>query len=250
MSLNRFFNSIGVIILMAIKSFSAKHIVLIFIILFSLALPGYFYRMQLWESVTQCYNFFIDREKVTTFITSFGMAAPVIFMIVQTLQVLFAPIPGEATGFIGGYLFGTTKGLLYSSLALTMGSLINFAIGRFLGKHYIRKLIPSVYLNRFDTIFKRQGIFVSFILFVFPGFPKDYFCFFLGLSSIPAKVFIIIACIGRMPGTFMLSLQGASIYEQNYNLFAIVLGLSIVVTLFAYRYRETLYQWVERFNNK
>ena len=149
---------------MAIKSFSAKHIVLIFIILFSLALPGYFYRMQLWESAAQCYNLFSDREKVTTFITSFGLGAPVVFMIIQTLQVLFAPVPGEATGFIGGYLFGATKGFLYSSLALTIGSLINFAIGRFLGKHYIRKLVPGVYLNRFDTVFKRQGIFVSFLL--------------------------------------------------------------------------------------
>ncbi len=250
MSPNRIFDSIGVITLMALKSFSRKHIALILIILFSLALPGYFYRMQLWESAAQCYNLFIDREKVTTFIASFGMAAPVIFMIIQTLQVLFAPVPGEATGFIGGYLFGATKGFLYSSLALSIGSLINFAIGRFLGKHYIRKLIPSVYLNKFDTIFKRQGIFVSFILFVFPGFPKDYFCFFLGLSAIPARVFIIIACIGRMPGTFMLSLQGAAIYEQNYKLFALVLGLSLVIALFVYRRRETLYQWVERFNNK
>lgn len=235
---------------MTLKSFSGKHIALILIILFSLALPGYFYRMQLWEGITQCYNFFIDIEKIKAFITSFGMAAPVIFMIIQTLQVLFAPVPGEATGFIGGYLFGATKGFLYSSLALTIGSLINFAIGRLLGKHYIRKLIPSIYLNRFNTILKRQGIFVSFILFVFPGFPKDYFCFFLGLSAIPARVFIIIACIGRMPGTFMLSLQGASIYEQNYKLFTIVLGLSIVVTLFAYIRRETLYQWAERINNK
>ncbi len=235
---------------MVLKFFSAKHIALILIILFSLALPGYFYRTQLWESAAQCYNLFIDKEKISTFITSFGMAAPVIFMIIQTLQVLFAPVPGEATGFIGGYLFGATKGFLYSSLALTIGSLINFVIGRFLGKHYIRKLIPSIYLNRFDTICKRQGIFVCFLLFVFPGFPKDYFCFFLGLSAIPAKVFIIIACIGRMPATFMLSLHGASIYEQNYKLFAIILGLSIVIALFAYTRRETLYRWVERFNNK
>ncbi|HUV50810.1 MAG TPA: VTT domain-containing protein [Anaerolineae bacterium] len=235
---------------MALKSLSGKHIVLILIILLSLALPGYFYRMQLWEGVAQCYNLFIDREKAKTFITSFGMAAPVVFMIIQALQVLFAPLPGEATGFIGGYLFGATKGFLYSSLALTVGSLINFVVGRFLGKHYIRKLIPSAYLKRFDTVFKHQGIFVSFLLFVLPGFPKDYFCFFLGLSSIPARIFIIIACIGRMPGTFMLSLQGSSIYEQNYKLSALVLGLSVVITLFAYRHRKTLYQWMEKFNNK
>ncbi|MEA3427812.1 MAG: hypothetical protein U9Q84_01045, partial [Thermodesulfobacteriota bacterium] len=87
---------------MGIKSFFRKHIALILIILFSIALPCYFYRVQLWASVTHYYIFFIDREKIATFITSFGMAAPVIFMIIQTLQVIFAPVPGEATGFIGG----------------------------------------------------------------------------------------------------------------------------------------------------
>ena len=32
--------------------------------------------------------------------------APWVFMLVQVLQVLLAPVPGEATGFIGGDLFG------------------------------------------------------------------------------------------------------------------------------------------------
>jgi len=206
--------------------------------------------MQLWEGVVQCYNLLTDKEKTKTFITSFGMAGPAVFMILQMLQVIFAPVPGEATGFIGGYLFGAGKGFMYSSLALTAGSFINFFIGRFLGKHYIRKLIPTIYLNKLDTIFKHKGIFASFIMFIIPGFPKDYLCLFLGLTAIPAKIFIIIACIGRMPGTFMLSLQGASIYEQNYRLFALVLGLSLVIALFAYKRRETIYNWLEKFNNK
>ncbi|MDP7416440.1 MAG: hypothetical protein QF888_00435, partial [Desulfobacterales bacterium] len=83
-----------------------------------------------------------------------------------------------------------------------------------------------------------------------PGFPKDYLCFFLGLSDLPIRVFIIITAIGRMPGTYMLSLQGAFLYEQMYGLFALILGLCVLVAFFAYRYREPLYRWIERLNNK
>jgi uncharacterized membrane protein YdjX (TVP38/TMEM64 family) len=185
---------------------------------------------------------------VEAFIASFGVGAPLVFMILQVLQVIFAPVPGEATGFMGGYLFGTALGFLYSSLALTVGSGINFAIGRFLGNRYVRKLIPSEKLERFDFLLKHQGIIVVFCLFVLPGFPKDYLCLFLGLSALPWKVFLILTAIGRMPGTLLLSLQGAAIYDRMYGVFGFVLLVCLLGALLAYRFREAIYRWVERMN--
>ncbi len=221
----------------------------IFILCIGLLL-GYFYRVQLWEKITHYYLLFTNKDQIKTFVDSFGAGAPVVFILIQILQVLFAPIPGEATGFIGGLLFGASKGFLYSSIGLTAGSWIIFVIGRLLGKRYVRKLIPIKQLNRFDLLVKRQGVVVLFLFFLIPGFPKDYLCFFLGLSDLPKKVFIVITAIGRMPGTYMLSLQGAFLYEQMYGLFALILGLCVLVALFAYRYRERLYRWIERLNNK
>jgi len=209
---------------------------------------GFIYRLYLWPKTVYFYHLLTDKEQVKGFVSSFGHTAPLVFILIQILQVLFAPFPGEATGFVGGYLFGTAKGFLYSSIGLTTGSLINFYIGRIIGNRFVRKLIPEKQLNRFDTIVKRQGIIVLFALFVFPGFPKDYLCLFLGLSTLPLKVFIILTGIGRMPGTLMLSLQGSSVFDQNYGLFAILVGLCLIIIYFAYKYRETLYQWIERIN--
>jgi len=96
---------------------------------------------------------------------------------------------------------------------------------------------------------KRQGVIVLFILFVFPGFPKDYLCLFLGLSTLPLKLFILLAAVGRMPGTFLLSLQGAFLFEENYVVLGIVAAGCAILAFFAYRYRESLYQWIERFNS-
>ena len=219
-------------------------------ILIVILLLGYIYRIQIWEKIVEYFLVFSDREQIKNFITSFGAGAPVVFIIIQILQVLFAPVPGEATGFIGGFLFGTVKGFLFSSIGLAVGSCLNFLVGRFLGKRYIRRLIPDDYLGRFDAFLKRQGVVVIFILFVFPGFPKDYLCLFLGLSTLPLKVFIILATIGRMPGTFLLSLQGAYLFEQNYLVFALIFCLCIILSLLAYRYKEGLYKWLEKFNNK
>ena len=211
---------------------------------------GYVYHQYLWEKITYVYHLFGDREQIKTFVASFGQGAPAIFIIIQILQVLFAPFPGETTGFIGGFLFGAAKGFLFSSIGLTLGSWINFTIGRFMGKRFVRKLIPERQLDRLDKIIKRQGIIVLFVLFVIPGFPKDYLCLFLGLSTLPLKIFLILAGIGRMPGTLMLSLQGSYIFEQKYGLFAVIMVLCLMVILLAYKYRDPLYQWLEKYNEK
>jgi uncharacterized membrane protein YdjX (TVP38/TMEM64 family) len=211
---------------------------------------GYLYRIPLWENLTCFYDISTDREKVKAFVTSFGTGAPVVFIVIQILQVLLAPFPGEATGFIGGFLFGGIKGFLYSSIGLTLGSLLNFTIGRFLGKRFVRKLIPRAQLKRMDDLVKRQGVIVLFGLFIFPGFPKDYLCLFLGLSAIPLKIFFILTAFGRMPGTLMLSLQGSYIFEKRYGWFALILGICLVLIFLAYRYREGVYKWIERLNGK
>ena len=215
-----------------------------------LVVVGYLYRIPLWEKVSVYYDIFTDREQTKAFIASFGTGAPVVFILIQMLQVLLAPFPGEATGFIGGFLFGATKGFLYSSIGLTVGSLINFIIGRFLGKRFVRKLIPPAQLERMDNLVRHQGVIVLFGLFVFPGFPKDYLCLFLGLSAIPLKIFILLTAIGRMPGTLMLSLQGSYVFEQSYGWFALIVSVCLVLIFLAYRYREGLYRWIEKFNGK
>ena len=50
-----------------------------------------------------------------------GNLGPVIFILLQALQVIVAPIPGEVTGVLGGFLFGEWYGLLYSLVAQAAG---------------------------------------------------------------------------------------------------------------------------------
>ena len=215
-------------------------------VLLVLGLLLFIYGGDLWSLIVRFFDFLSDREKTSAYIEGFGPAAPLVFMLVQVLQVLLAPIPGEATGFVGGYLFGVTKGFLFSSIALSIGSIINFGVGRFLGRRYVRKVIPPKYLARFDTVARREGALIIFMLFVFPGFPKDYLCLFLGLSSLPFKIFFLMTTIGRMPGTFILSLQGAMLFEQNYMILALATATCSGIVLLGYRYRDSLYAWIEK----
>jgi len=215
-----------------------------------LLLPVLVFRHEIAAGLMTAYRWVSDRDQVEQFVAAFGRGAPLAFMSLQVLQVVLAPVPGEATGFIGGYIFGAARGFLYSSLALAAGSWINFAIGRFLGRRYVRRWIPTDKLARFDRLLKRQGIIVLLILFIFPGFPKDYLCLFLGITALPLKAFLLIASIGRMPGTLMLSLQGEFLFQKNYAVFAVVFGVTLLAAALSIRYRETIYRWMETLNRK
>lgn len=208
----------------------------------------YWYREPLISGLTIAYDLLTDRERVAAYVRSFGQAAPLVFMAIQISQVILAPIPGEATGFIGGYLFGAFAGCFYSTVALTIGSWINFCIGRFLGKRWVRRIVPRERLEKFDFLIRHQGLLVVFLLFLFPGFPKDYLCLFLGVSTIPMRVFVLMALVGRIPGTLMLSLQGGLLYEKNYLIFVLVVAANVVLVYFGYRYRESIYGWVNKIN--
>jgi len=196
--------------------------------------------------VRRWYGLVTDREWIRAAVESFGWAAPLVFIGIQIAQVIAAPVPGEATGFIGGYLFGTLAGFIYSTIGLSIGSLINFGIGRLLGERFVRRLVSQERFRRMDRLVNRQGLIALFIMFLIPGFPKDYLSLALGLSTLPVKLFALMTCVGRMPGTLMLSLQGAALYDRSYGLLAVVAGASLVLILLAYRYREALYRWVEK----
>ena len=231
---------------MPLKITNTKKNIIRTIIICIVLLVLYLFKTPLIESLIRFYILLSDRENIKIFIVSFGPLAPVVFIFTQIVQVVFAPVPGEVTSFIGGYLFGAKKGFFYSSVGLTIGSMMNFAIGRFFGKRYIRGLIPSDKLEKFDKVIRRQGVIIIFLLFVFPGFPKDYLCLFLGVSAIPFQIFIILASIGRMPGTFMLSLQGEFLYGEMYGFFIFALGGCVILAALAYWYRETIYRWIDR----
>lgn len=200
-----------------------------------------------WLSTT--YQILIDREKTQDLIARSGPLAPLSFMGIQFLQVILAPIPGEATGFIGGYLFGALHGFIYSSISLSIGSWANFVLGRLLGRHVVRKWIPDKRLEQMDRYVLHQGVMVIFALFIFPGFPKDYLCLFLGMTRLPMRVFLPMAVVGRMPGTLMLSLQGALLFERMYSLFAAILAVCALVLIVVYRHRRNLYRWIDHLQN-
>jgi uncharacterized membrane protein YdjX (TVP38/TMEM64 family) len=77
-----------------------------------LALLGAWLLSDRYRALVDFFVLFSNEEVAARYIKTFGAYGPIVFIGLQILQVVAAPIPGEATGIIGGYLFGTLWGLV------------------------------------------------------------------------------------------------------------------------------------------
>jgi uncharacterized membrane protein YdjX (TVP38/TMEM64 family) len=184
-------------------------------------------------------------DKLSKFLQSLGPYSPAVFVLLQILQVVAAPFPGELTGVAGGYVYGETMGFVLSMVGLTIGSWVAFELANILGRPFVERFVSQEVLRKFDFLTTNTGATISFLLFLIPGFPKDYLCYLLGLSRMKLSTFLIVSIIGRIPGTYLLTVQGAKFRSQEYYAVAIFAAISAVILLLAYLYRNQLYDWLK-----
>lgn len=180
----------------------------------------------------QYMTFLFDAEAVRAFVRGFGLWAPVVLIVLQALQVVVAPIPGQVLAAVAGFLFGPWEGTLYNMIGITIGSTIAFWLSRRFGRAYVERMIHDDALSTFDAFVDRHGLLSLFILFLLPGLPDDALCFIGGLTPIPLWKLVLIAIVGRAPAFFLVNVFGHLVasgdaYEAMV-LLALIVGLSII----------------------
>jgi uncharacterized membrane protein YdjX (TVP38/TMEM64 family) len=188
---------------------------------------------------------YLDKHYLKQTLREWGILAPLFFIVLQALQVILSPIPGEATGFLGGYLFGEALGLVYSTIGLTLGSVAAFALGRWLGAHYVRNFVKKETWDKLGFIVEAEGAILCFMIFLIPGLPKDMVCYLFGISPMPLWVFTLVSGLGRIPGTWVLSAQGAHTATGNYVYVIVITAIVVAVALPLYYYRHRIMAWFQ-----
>lgn len=131
-------------------------------------------------------------------------------------------------------------------IGLLFGSWLAFSLARMFEKVTVEKFVSPGIRRKFDYLVGHQGVILSFLLFLLPGFPKDALCYILGLTPMHLGIFLIISTIGRIPGTLMATLQGAKAFDHQYKIVLILLGISAVAVLIFYIYHEEIHKWIKR----
>ncbi len=189
---------------------------------------------------TGLFQFFLSKKRVLSFLQSLGPWSFAGFILIQAAQVIAAPVPGEVTGFLGGYLFGTLLGVIFSTVGLTLGSYIAFMFARTFGKPFLEKLVPVSTMERFKYLFRHKGAFLIFLLFLIPGFPKDWLCYVLGLGPLSTMEFLLIGGTGRLFGTLLITLGGSYVRHHQYGRFYVLVGAGTTMAIVVLAYKDKL----------
>ncbi len=141
---------------------------------------------------------FTSNEKLVEYIAGYETIGPIIFMLLQIVQVIFPVIPGGASCLVGVLAFGPIWGFIYNYVGLCLGSMVVFYLSRKYGLRLIRKLFSKetvdkylgyIRTNKFNWIFM-VGIF-------FPGAPDDLLCYIAGVSKMKWHQFIWVILLGK-----------------------------------------------------
>ncbi len=157
--------------------------------------------------------FFRDAERVAAFLRQWGPWAAVITIGLHVAQVLAGPIPGVALDWVNGLLFGPWLGTLFSTIGIGIGSALAMWLSRRFGRPLVERFVDPQLLERLDGLVQRYGVLFIFLAFLFPFLPDDAVCYLAGLTPIPLVEMVLLALIGRLPGTFFANWLGANALE-------------------------------------
>jgi uncharacterized membrane protein YdjX (TVP38/TMEM64 family) len=191
-------------------------------------------------------EYFTSRHRLIQFISDHRAYSALIFIGLQIIQVIAAPVPGEVTGFVGGVFFGTFWGIIYSTIGLTLGSWIAFLLARLAGRPLVEMVVKPETIKRYDYVMKHKGMFLAFLMFLIPGFPKDILCYLLGLGHMGQRDFLIVSTTGRLLGTALLTIGGTFFRYKRYGALFTLVGVSLMVILITMIYRENIERWFRR----
>lgn len=204
--------------------------------------------LALWKPLI---NFVENPESLATWIESAGIWGPIIFMLLNTAQVLLAIIPGGPFEVAAGALFGPWVGTLMCDVAMTAGGMITFLFVRKFGMKFIELFVDRKEIESVKFLHSNEkSTTLLFLFFLLPGTPKDLMCYVVGLTDIKWTTWLLINFVGRFPAILLSALGGSALGEQKYGIF--IAAFAIIIVLYfvgSYLYKKLNHSHESKANN-
>jgi len=196
---------------------------------------------------------FDSAEEIKTFILSGGNWSVFIFIFIQFLQVTFLPLPAFVTTVAGALIFGPLNASIMSLIAIMLGSIFAFFLGRKFGKGILVWIAGKEDADKW-TKKLTNGKYMYFLMMLFPVFPDDVLCIAAGVTQMSFKFFFFTNLITRPIGIFCTCFLGSGslIPFSGYGLiiWPILIVLLIILFILSIKYREKIEEFVEKLSKR
>ena len=175
----------------------------------TVSLTIYFYRL----------GVFNDMKSRRQLVGHSPIAGPLIFVLIQIIQVVIPIIPGGISLAAGVLIFGPYWGFVYNYVGIVIGSLILFLMGRHYGKPLIMHLVSDKVYQKYSHWLDDQPRFEKlFALAIFlPVAPDDALCLMASLTNMSFKKYSAIIFLAKPASIFLYSLallQGGNLLSS------------------------------------
>jgi uncharacterized membrane protein YdjX (TVP38/TMEM64 family) len=226
-----------------------KWIILIFILcLFTgsiIVFPSFYKAL-----ITFLYCALTDRTYLQAILTEYGAWGFILIVLLQIIQVVLFPLPGQASTIAAGYLsfsWGWMVGFLLSWFGLWIGSVLAFLLARYFLRDWVhRKLKSKKAWQKFGAVTTGSGLWIIGLIYALPLMPNDFMCYILGISRAPLHRFMLVVAVCRIPNVLVVVLFGYYAGIQNWVL-VIVVGVIIVISLIMIAlFRNQIQAWINK----
>ena len=133
---------------------------------------------------------------------------PIVFILIQIIQVVIPIIPGGISCAAGVLIFGPVMGFVYNYVGICIGSIIIFLLGRRFGKPLIMRLVSDKIYDKYVGWLENQNRFDKLfaLAIFFPVAPDDALCLMAGLTNISVKKFSLIIFLAKPASIFLYSM--------------------------------------------
>jgi uncharacterized membrane protein YdjX (TVP38/TMEM64 family) len=166
-------------------------------------------------------SYSIDAEPLRNWIDKQGVWAPLVFIAIMALSVLFAPIPNIPIFIAAGLIWGPVVGTIYSMAGMMLGSVMAFYAARWLGRKHLGRLIGRKAAQRLDSLVDRMGGRLVLAARLLPVVNFDWISMVAGLTAMRFWTFFVYSFIGMLIPTTVAVVAGDSL-ENN-------IGISIAL---------------------
>lgn len=147
-------------------------------------------------------------------VESFGVFAPLLFILLEITQIILALIPGGPVEMIGGVLFGAIWGLILCEIGIFLATVVIYNLVKRFGRPLVNAFVSEEKFKKFKFLNDEKKLeLIVFVILMIPGTPKDVITYMTSLTDIKPYRFYLLATVARIPAVTSLTLMGSTLSE-------------------------------------
>ena len=139
-------------------------------------------------------------------------------------------IPGEPLEIAAGYAFGTVEGTALCLLGALIGGAAVFLVVRRFGRRAVEAFFPPEKIDALPLLRSERRLEGwLFVVFLFPGTPKDLLTYCAGLTHMQLGRWLALSVVGRIPSVITSTIGGDALGAGSYGFAALVFGVTLLL---------------------